>query len=444
MKKRLFVLAAFVLAGFTVTAQEVKFEEFDLDNGLHVILHQDNTAPVVTIGFMADVGGKDAGGDNNPERTGFAHFFEHLLASATTKNIEKGEWRKIRASRGGQGNANTTIDRTYYYQTFPSNNLEFAIWMDSERLLHPIINKDAVDTQNEVVKEEKRSSYDNQPYGQFLFVIQENLFQVHPYRYKNIGDMAHLDAASLEEFQAYFDKYYVPDNMVLVVAGDIDIPKTKKLVKDYYSAIPKGKKVVRDFPEEKPITQAKKATTYDPNIQIPAIVLAYRTPGFKERDAYVFDMISAYLSDGKTSKLYKKMVDDKKMALAVGAINIGQEDYSMYAVYGLASGDVQLNELLIEIDEEIMKMQNELISENDYQKLQNKFENRFVNSNASISGVANSLARYYLLYDDVNLINDEINIYRSITREEIQAAVKKYLNPNQRAVVDYLPETKEN
>lgn len=443
MKKRLFTLAAFVLACFTASAQQVKFEEFDLDNGLHVIMHQDNTAPVVTVGIMVDVGGKDAGGDDNPERTGFAHFFEHLLASGATKNIQKGEWRKLRASRGGQGNANTSIDRTYYYQTFPSNNLEFALWMDSERLLHPIINQDAVDTQNEVVKEEKRLRYDNQPYGQFLFVLSENLFEIHPYRYKNIGDMAHLDAASLEEFQSYFNKYYVPNNMVLVIAGDIDIPKTKKLVKAYYSAIPKGEKVVRNFPKENQITQVNKVTTHDANIQIPALIIAYRTPGFKDRDAYVFDMVSAYLSDGKSSKLYKKIVDKKKMALQVGAINIGQKDYSMYALYGIPSGKVQLNELLKEIDEEIMKMHNELISENDYQKLQNKFENRFVNSNESVQGIANSLARYYLLYDDINLINDQINIYRSITREEIQATVKKYLNSNQRVEIEYLPETKE-
>ena len=189
MRKRFIGLAlALLTANFSV-AQQVEFEEFDLDNGLHVILHQDNTAPIITVGFMADVGGKDLGGDNNPNRTGFAHFFEHLLASPATKNIKDGEWRQIRASRGGSGNANTSLDRTYYYQTFPSNNLEFALWMDSERLLHPIINQEAVDTQNEVVKEEKRLRYDNAPYGQFLFVVNENLFKVHPYKNKNIGEM---------------------------------------------------------------------------------------------------------------------------------------------------------------------------------------------------------------------------------------------------------------
>jgi predicted Zn-dependent peptidase len=443
MNKGLFILVTFVLLGYITIAQKVEFEQFDLDNGLHVILHQDNSAPIVTVGFMADVGGKDLGGNNNPERTGFAHFFEHLLASSATENIPKGQWGQIRALRGGQGNADTTLDRTYYYQTFPSNNLEFALWMDSERLLHPIINQDAIDTQNEVVKEEKRESYDNKPYGQFLFVTNENLFKVHPYKYKNIGEMAHLDAATLEEFQAYFSKYYVPNNLVVVVAGDIDISETKKLVKQYYSAIPKGKKIVRDFPKEKPITQTINVTTYDANIEIPAIILAYRTPGFTERDAYIFDMVSSYLSDGKSSKLYKKMVDDKKMALEVGAINLGQKDYNLYAIYAIPTGKIELDKLTKEIDEVIIKMQNELIAEKDYEKLQNIIETNYVDSIASVEDIANALARFYLLYGDVNLINDQIKIYRSITREEIQAAVKKYLNPNQRVEIKYLPKANE-
>ena len=163
----------------------------------------------------------------------------------------------------------------------------------------------------------------------------------------------------------------------------------------------------------------------------------------KETCVVVLDMVSAYLSDGRSFKLYKKMVDDKKMALQVGAINIGQQDYSIYAVFGLPLGDNSLNDLVAEMDEEITKLQNELISEKDYQKLQNKFENRFVNSNSSIQGIANSRVRYHVLYDDTNLINSQIDIYRSITREDIQAAVSKYLNPNQRLVLEYLPESKE-
>lgn len=437
MKKSLFSLASLLLAGFMVTAQEVKFEEYDLENGMHVILHQDNSAPVVTTSVMYHVGAKD----ENPERTGFAHFFEHLLFEGT-QNIPRGEWFTIVTSNGGSNNANTTDDRTYYYEVFPSNNVELGLWMESERLMHPIINQIGVDTQNEVVKEEKRLRVDNQPYGRFLEYVKKNMFKKHPYRWTTIGSMDHLDAATLEEFQAFNKKFYVPNNAVLVVAGDIDVPSVKKMIEDYFGPIPRGEEIVRNFPKEDPITEPIKATAYDPNIQIPAIMTAYRTAPSTDRDAYVLDMISNYLSSGKTSKLYKKLVDDKKMALQVGAFNLSQEDYGTYVVFGLPLGDTKLSDLVAEMDEEIEKVKNELISEKDYQKLQNKFENQFVNSNSSIEGIANSLARYYMLYGDTNLINNEIDIYRSITREEIQAVAKKYLNPDQRLILEYLPEEK--
>ena len=425
MKKNLFALTFLVLASFIVSAQEVKFEEYDLSNGLHVILHRDNTAPVVTTSVMYHVGAKD----ENPDRTGFAHFFEHLLFEGT-ENIPRGEWFTIVTSNGGSNNANTTDDRTYYYEVFPSNSVELGLWMESERMLHPIINQIGVDTQNEVVKEEKRLRVDNQPYGHFLEYVKREMFKVHPYKGTTIGKMEHLDAATLEEFQAFNKKFYIPNNAVLVVAGDIDVPKVKKMVKDYFGPIPRGKDIVRKKYIEAPITKPITAKGYDSNIQIPAVVAAYRTPSFKDKEAYVLDMISSYLSSGKSSKLYKKLVDEKKMALQVGAFNISQEDYGMYVLFGLPLGETKLNDLIVEIDKEIAKIQDNLISEKDYQKLQNKFENQFVNSNSSISGIANSLAKYYMLYDDVNLINNEIKIYESITREEIQAVAKKYLNPN--------------
>jgi len=438
MKKYLFSLATLLGMTLAVSAQEVKFEEYDLSNGMHVILHQDNSAPVVTTAVMYHVGAKD----ENPERTGFAHFFEHLLFEGT-ENIPKGEWFTIVTSAGGTNNANTTDDRTYYYEVFPSNNVELGLWMESERLLHPVINQDGVDTQNEVVKEEKRLRVDNSPYGKFLEKIKLNMFKKHPYKGTTIGKMAHLDAATLEEFQAFNAKFYVPNNAVLVVAGDIDSAEVKVMIENYFGPIPRGEDIERNFPKEDPITAPMRAKAYDSNIQIPAIMAAYRTPSFKERDSYVLSMISTYLSDGKTSKLYKKMVDDKKMALQVGAINLSQEDYGTYILYGLPLGDVSLDDLVAEMDEEILKLKNNLISERDYQKIQNKFENNFVSSNSSFEGIANSLARYYMLYGDVNLINNEIDIYRSITREEIQSVANKYLNANQRLLLEYLPESEK-
>ncbi len=438
MKKNFLALSALFLIGFNSNAQKVEFEEFDLDNGLHVIMHQDNTAPVVITSVMYDVGGKD--GDR--DRTGFAHFFEHLLFEGS-ENIERGEFMKIIPANGGTFNANTSQDRTYYYEIFPSNKLELGLWLESERMLHPVIDQIGVDTQNEVVKEEKRQSYDNRPYGALLGAIGENLFEVHPYKDKNIGEMEHLDAATLEEFYAYFEKYYVPNNAVLIVAGDIDTEKTKQMVIDYFSEVERGPDVVRDFPKEEPITETIKATVYDKNIQIPAILAAYRLPGQASRDAYVLDMISSYLSGGKSSVLYKKLVDEQKQALAVQAVNLGQVDYNIFALFALPLGEVSLDTLLAEMDEEIGKMQNELISERDYQKLQNQFENQFVNSNSSMAGIASSLATYYMLYGDVNLINNQIDIYRSITREEIRDVAAKYLSPNQRVEIDYLPKKDE-
>jgi len=422
-------------------AQKVEFKEFDLDNGLHVIMHQDNSAPLVTVGVMYDVGGKDLGGDQaNGNRTGFAHFFEHLLFEGTP-NIERSSWFGLVSSNGGQNNANTSLDRTYYYEVFPSNNLELGLWLESERMFHPIIDQVGVDTQNEVVKEEKRLSYDNRPYGQLLFAISENLFENHPYKYKNIGEMADLDAATLEEFNAYFDKWYIPNNAVLVITGDIDKSNTEALVKKYFSGVPKGVKPTRNFLKEDPITTQKEVTYYDPNIQLPAVISAYRTPGFGTREAYILEMVSSYLSGGKSSVLYKKLIDEQQQALTVQAFNISQKDYGAYAIFGLPLGDTTSETLVAEIDEEILKLQTELISERDFQKLQNTFENNFVNSNSGMQGIAGSLATYYLLYDDVNLINKEIEIYRSITREEIRDAVKKYLSPNQRVLINYLPES---
>ncbi|MFN2261863.1 MAG: M16 family metallopeptidase [Psychroflexus sp.] len=440
MTKNLFLSAFVLFLTFSGFAQKVEFTEYDLDNGLHVILHEDNTAPVVTVGVMYHVGAKDEA----KGRTGFAHFFEHLLFEGT-ENIERGEWFNIVSANGGSNNANTTQDRTYYYETFPSNALELGLWMESERMLHPVINQVGVDTQNEVVKEEKRSRIDNAPYGKVAYStgINPYMFDKHPYKNSVIGTMKDLDAAQLDEFKAFFDKYYIPNNATLVVAGDIDVDETKKMIKNYFGPIPSGEDVERVDIKEDPIQEKIVATEYDSNIQIPLKALVYRTPSMKDRDAYVLDMISTVLTDGKSSRMYKRMVDDEEIALQVLAFARSQEDYGTYVIGALPLGDTSLEKLTEVMDEEIEKLQNELISEREYQKLQNKFENRFVNSNSSIQGIAGSLATYNMLYNNTNLINEEIEIYKSITREEIQEVAQKYLQENKRLELDYLPESNE-
>ncbi len=436
MMKKILSLLIILMIHFDSISQNVDFIEYDLDNGLHVILHQDKSVPLAVTSVMYHVGSKD----DSPDRTGFAHFFEHLLFEGT-ENIDRGQFMKIVESNGGSLNAYTSNDETYYFEFFPSNKLELGLWLESERMLHPVIDEIGVQTQNEVVKEEKRSNYDNRPYGQLLPQITQSLFTKHPYRWLPIGSMEHLDAATLDEFIAYNKKFYVPNNAVLVVAGNFEIDDVKKKISNYFGPIPRGEDVPRINIIEDPITAEIKKKFYDPNIQLPMGLVSYRIPSFKDRDAYVLDMISSILSGGKSSRLYKKMVDDKKVSVQVQAVNLSFEDYGIYVILSLPVGENTLQTLYDNIDEEIDKLKSDLISDREYEKLQNEFENSFISTNASMSGIANSLASYYLLHDNVNLINERLDIYKSITKEEIRDVANKYLNKDSRAVIDYLPES---
>lgn len=429
-----------LFAGSALFGQQIKFDEYTLPNGLHVILHQDNSAPVVTTGVMYHVGSKD----EQVGKTGFAHFFEHLLFEGT-ENIKRGEWFKIVSSHGGSNNANTTTDRTYYYETFPSNNLELGLWMESDRLRQPVINQIGVDTQKEVVKEEKRSRLDNQPYGRFSYgeAINPHVFKKHPYRWSVIGSFEDLSNAKLEDFKHFSKTFYVPNNAVLVVAGDFRTDEAKKLIEKYFGVIPKGKDVVKTVVKEDPITKEIRATEYDSNIQIPLLAINYRTADNKSKDAYALEMLSNYLTGGKSSVLYKKYVDEKKEALQIFAFNRQMEDYGIYSIGVLPQGDVPLDKLENDLQQDIEKVQTDLISEEDYQKILNTIENDFVASKSGVQNIAHALADAYMLGGNTNNINEELKIYQSVSREDIRNVAKKYLNKNQRVIVNYLPESKK-
>ena len=432
-------LVVLFLFGFSLTnAQKVAFTEYDLKNGLHVILHQDRTAPVVAVSVMYHVGSKN----ETPDRTGFAHFFEHLLFEGSD-NIKRGEFMKIVSSNGGQNNANTTQDRTFYYELFPSNQLETGLWLESERMMHPVINEIGVKTQNEVVKEEKRMRVDNQPYGNFITEVMKRVFTKHPYNWVPIGSMEDLDASTLQEFIAFNKKYYTPGNSALVIAGDIDIEKTKTLITSYFGPIASGAPVEKVNIQEDPITKEIIDTAYDNNIQIPAVMTAYRTPGMTSKESVALELASSVLSSGASSRMYKKMVDDKKNALQVGCFNYSLEDYGAYITYALPNNNASLDTLLRDMDDEIVKLQNELISEIEFTKIRNQFENQFIGANDKMLGVAENLADGYIFYNkNTNHINEELEEVRKVTKEDIQNVAKKYLNRNQRVVLYYLPKTK--
>lgn len=434
--KKTILLLVFLLAGLSTNyAQKIHYDEFDLNNKLHVILHQDNTAPVVTVSMMYHIGSKD----EEEGKTGMAHFFEHLLFTGT-KNIPRDTWSDLVSSRGGKGNANTTWDRTYYYQTFPSNQLALALWMESERLKHPVIDQKAVDTQNEIVKEEKKQRLDNAPYGKILYgITYEHIFDTHTYKRPAIGYIKDLDAATLSDFEAFKEKWYVPSNAVLVIAGDFNKKEAKKLIEKYFGLIPSGK-VQNRTPQKEP-TQAheKRVKEYDVNIQLPALLFNYKTAPMSHRDALVLDIISSVLGDGKSARLHKKMLGEDKKLIDLLVINRHLEDGSVFTVGGILSQDTSFDEVSTIMNQEISRLQNELVTDSELEKVRNKFQSQIVAENSDIEGIAENLATNYMLYDNTNRINELLSEVSSITKEEIRAVAKKYLNKNNNVIIEYLP-----
>ncbi len=427
----------FLVAGTLLFAQtkKIEFTEYDLPNGLHVILHEDHSTPIVAISVLYHVGSKN----EDPDRTGFAHFFEHLMFEGSD-NIKRGEYFKIVQSNGGTLNANTSFDRTFYYEVLPSNQLALGLWLESERMLHLKIDSIGVETQRKVIKEEKKQRYDNQPYGKLLEEVFSHAYKVHPYRWTPIGSDQYIDKATLDEFMDFYKTYYVPNNAVLSVSGDIDIEKTKELIAKYFADIPKGtKEIKRPDVVEPPLEKEIVDTVYD-NIQLPAVIQIYRIPAQGTEDFYAMEMVSTLLSDGKSSWLNKTIKDKKQDALYVGSYNFPLEDPGIFFVFAIANMGVDPGQINKDMDSVIAKVRTELISEREFEKLRNKIASNFAENTSSQIGIAEALANYYVYYGDANLINTEIERYMKVTREDLQKAAQKYLSPDKRVVLYYLPE----
>ncbi len=439
MKK--FVLPLLALACFTTSAMsqapKIKFEKYTLPNGLKVILHQDKSAPVVAVTALYHVGSKN----EDTGRTGFAHFFEHLLFEGS-ENIKRGEFDKYVTGAGGALNANTSQDRTFYYELLPSNQINLGLWLESERMMHAKIEDIGVKTQREVVKEEKRQRVDNQPYGSILDQTFKRAFKIHPYRWMPIGSMDHLNKAQLQEFIDFYKTYYVPNNCVLSIAGDFNIEDAKKNIALYFKDIPRGTQpIVRPNIVEPPLNGEVRDVIED-NVQLPLLLQAYRTPKQGTEDYYTFNVLSTILSGGESSRMQKILVNKSQQALAAAAFPFALEDAGMFIVYSLPNMGSSVEKLESSMDSIITDIKENLVSEKEFQKVMNQIQSNFVQKNSSMAGIAESLANYEVYFNDANLINNEIDRFKKVTREDLQQVAKKYLNKDNRVVLTYVPKKK--
>lgn len=434
--KKFFLITLLVTSIAQAQDRRIEFEEYDLDNGLHVILHQDNSTPIVNVSVLYHVGSKN----EKQGRSGFAHFFEHLMFEGSP-NIERGTFFKILQNAGGTLNANTSFDRTFYFETLPSHYLELGLYMESERMLHATIDSTGVATQKEVVKEEKRTRIDNQPYMSFQAEIFGAAYEGTPYAWTPIGSFEDIDAGTEEDFKDFFETFYVPNNATLAVAGDIDIAKTKKLINDYFASIPKGTKEIPRPKIETPDLGGEVTKEVFDNIQLPAVFQGYRMAEQGSDDYYAMQMLTTLLSGGQSSRFQKEIVDEQQLAAFVGSFPFALEDGGLFITLGLVNMGKTPEELADAMDAEIAKVKNEPIPDKEFQKLKNQIENNFVSSNSTVQGIAESLADYHVYFGDANLINSEIDRYMAVTKEDIMRVAKKYLVPENRVSLTYLPKS---
>jgi zinc protease len=438
--KKLFIPVALVFFFLSAYGQsnKIKIEEFTLPNGLQVVLNPDKTSPIVVVDICYHVGSKN----ESEKRRGFAHLFEHLMFDGST-NVARGEFDKHIYSAGGDDNAFTNEDITNYYDLLPVNQLELALWLESDRMMQFGVKDIGLKVQKGVVKEERKQSYENQPYGSVQINLAEMSYKVHPYKSPVIGYAENIDAATLNDVKDFFENFYVPNNATLVIVGDIDIARTKDLIVKYFSDIPKEKKeIIRTFGVEPKKTQQESKVVYD-NIMFDGLFLAYPIPEIGHEDSYALDLLSSILSSGKSSRLYERMVYHEQSAMDASCYTDLREHPGLFVFSIISSGKAQAPDLEKEIYEEIEKIKTEGVSENELEKVKNKYEADFISHLEMPFQRAVLLATAKTIQNDANLINTETEKYLKVTTQDIQRVAKKYLNKESSTLLYYKPETKK-
>ncbi len=400
----------------------ITFERFVLDNGLKVLVHEDHSTPMAVVNIMYDVGARD----ENPDKTGFAHLFEHLMFGGSI-NIPDYDEPLQRA--GGENNAYTTNDLTNYYCQIPAENIETAFWLESDRMLSLAFSKKSLEVQRKVVCEEFKEHYLNKPYGDVWHKMRELAYTKHPYRWMTIGkELSHVENAHIDDVKAFFFKHYRPVNAILVVAGHVTVEQVKQLSEKWFGDIPMGEKYLRNLPQE-PKQIEKRVQEVHAAVPLDALIKTWHMDARLDKGYYVADMITEILGGGGSSRLYQKLVKEKQYFSNIDCYHFGSIDSGLLTVEGKLVKGVKMEDAVAAIDEEINKISTTLIEEPELQKIKNKTESVIAFEDMSIMSRANSLAMYELL-GDASMMNTELQKYQDITVQDIQAYSQQIFQPN--------------
>ena len=410
----------------------IQFEKFALANGLRVIVHQDTSTPMAVMNIMYDVGARD----ENQERTGFAHLFEHLMFGGS---INIPNYDEPLQMAGGENNAYTTNDLTNYYIQLPTENLETAFWLESDRMLSLAFSEKSLDVQRKVVCEEFKEHYLTKPYGDVWHKLRELAYKVHPYRWMTIGkELSHVENAKLEDVKNFFFKYYRPVNAILVVAGNVTVEKVKELAEKWFGEIPPGEKYRRNLPQEPEQTEERKIEI-KADVPLDALYKCWHIYPRMDRRYYITDLITDIMSGGGSSRLYQSLVKEKKLFSNIECYHFGSTDSGVLAIEGKLIKGIKMDDAEKAIEEELDKMKNEPVSETELQKVKNKTESMIAFEDMSLINRANSLA-YYELLGDASWMNFELEKYGSVTSEDILQESRKIFRDTNCSTLYYLSE----
>mgnify|MGYP005837520955 CR=1 FL=1 len=411
----------------------IEFTEFDLENGLHCIVHENHTAPIVTVDVWYHVGSKN----EEESRTGFAHLFEHLMFQGS-KHVGKTEHFSYVQDAGGTLNGSTNFDRTNYYETLPSNQLDLALWLEADRMMSLNINEENFENQRSVVIEERRQRYDNAPYGRVYEELHKRAYTTHPYRWIPIGSIQHLQSASVADAQRFFKTFYAPNNATLVISGHVSSKEAREKIETYFADIPRNGDVPRPKNEDAPLTEEVRETFFD-NTELPAIFIAYRICNASSTDADVLAVISMILSDGRSSRLYRKLVHERRLAQSVSTHPSANEHNGLFHISLIASQATTLSELEKHFDDELLQIVEEGVTAYELEKAKNAAEMSLTRRFSNNFGIADSLAYFHTFFKNANELNEEFARVESVTIDDVRRVAKKYFSEKNRIVLYWLP-----